>query len=153
MAYVTEESVQQWLENTKYNIPGVDDELVETAVDVSFALLARRYDTTVWTDSSTTPRLVLKLLNMLVASYTLRRSVSEDDGQANYADWLEKRALSLLEGLAGGQLEIPGVDPDPGATATEGLEFWPTQDATDLWFEEGDVEGAAAQAFNMQQVF
>jgi|SRR5687768_408978 len=153
MAYVTEKSVQSWLENTKYNLSGLDSEHVETAIDVAFSLLTRRYDTTVWTDDSTTPRLVLKLLNMLVASYTLRRSIMEDDGTANYADWLEKRALSLLEGLAGGQLEIPGVDPDPGATSTEGLEFWPTQDATDLWFEEGDVEGAAALAFTMQKTF
>jgi hypothetical protein len=153
MAYVTEASVQKWLENHKYNIAGIDDELVETAIDVAFSLLTRRYDTTTWIDSSSTPRIVLKILNMLVASYTLRRSISADDGVANYADWLEKRALELLAGLAGGQLEIPGVDPDPGATATEGLEFWPTQDATDLWFEEGDVEGAAALAFTMQKEF
>lgn len=153
MAYVTQAEVQQWLQQSKYNITGLDSELEAHAVDVAFSLLSRRYDVSPWTDSTTTPGLVLNLITMLVASYALRRAIGEDEGLHDYPDWLESRATSLLEGLADGLLEIPGTDPDPSSAEEGAPAFWPTQAATDLWFDDPTADGGAALAFTMEQIF
>jgi hypothetical protein len=153
MAYVTIPAVQQWLQASKYEIDAIDSEHEQVAADVAFTLLARRYDTTTWLSDSTTPALVLNTMTMLVASYALRKAIGEDDGEHDYPDWLESRAIGLLTGISEGLLDIPGIDPDPGAVVEGAPAFWPTQAATDLWFEDPTAEDAAALAFTMQQVF
>ena len=90
---------------------------------------------------------------MLVAAAVLRRAISEDGGIVTYADWLEMRVEKLVEGLVNGGLDLPGVDPDESAPASGSIAFYPTQQSTDLWEEEGDVEGAAALHFDSQKVF
>jgi hypothetical protein len=153
MAYVTEAQVQQWLQATKYNITSLDDELVAHARDVAFSLVSRRYDTSTWVDDATTAEMVLNLMTMLVASYTLRRVIGEDDGGHDYPDWLESRATTLLEQLSTGTISIPGVPTDGNSPEGGVPTFWPTEQATDLWFEDPHAEGAAARAFDMQQIF
>jgi len=153
MTYVTAADAQGWLQVSKYGIEEIADEQVSAAVNTVFSKLSRRYDVDLWTNDSNTPQMVLDILTMLVASYTLRKSISEDDGIANYCDWLEGRAMSLVDGLAEGLLEIPGTDPSADTPEEGTPAFWPTQAATDLWFEDPNAEGAAARAFDMQKVF
>lgn len=155
MSYVTIAAAQQWLQHSKYNLPDGDPdaELEKLAVDTAFTLLARRYDTTTWINSGTTPPFVLTLVTMLYASYALRRATSEDDGAATYCDWLENRVLKLLQGLATGLIDIPGTDPDESAADVGVPEFWPTDESTGLWFQDPHAEGASARFFDMQKVF
>lgn len=153
MSYATQNSAQQWLNRTKYTITGIDEELDQVAADTVITLLARRYDTTLWVDTGSTPDMAVNLINMLYAAYWLRRNTSEDDGAATYSDWLEGRVNGLLAGLSTGLINIPGADPS-SSTADVGVPvFWPTQDATDLYFQDPQAEGAAARAFDMQKVF
>lgn len=153
MAYTTTQKVQQWCQASKYTVDTIPDEFVEEAVDTCFSRLGRRYDTTPWLNEATTPSLVLNLITMLVASYVLRKAFAEDEGAHEYPDWLEGRVLTMLEGISDGLLEIPGTDPDP-ESAVEGVPaFFPTDDATDLWFDDPTAEGGAARAFTMEQIF
>lgn len=153
MAYATKEAAQQWLQRSKYQIVDLDDELDEMATNTVLPALARRYDISTWVDTSTTPSLVVNLINMLYASYWMRRNTSEDDGAATYCDWLEKRVDALLKGFVSGNLDIPGVPVDESSADVGVPAFWPTNDATQLWFEDPLAEGAAARAFDMQKQF
>jgi hypothetical protein len=153
VAYTTTQQVQQWAQQTKYQIQSVDAELEQVAVDTAFTLLGRRYDTATWLDSGTTPSLVLDMITMLVAAYTLRRAFGEEDGSHEYPDWLEMRAMTLLEGISAGLLDIPGVDVDPSSAEGSTPAFFPTDAATDIWFDDPTADGGAARYFTMEQIF
>jgi hypothetical protein len=153
--HVLLEQVQGWLNIHKYDV-GVDQlDPVQEGLAANFVLsaLEQRYDTSTWVDEVTTPPMIVQIISMLVASYTLRKAVSEDDGVANYAGWLENRAKVLVEGLINGGLDLPGVDPDPTAPASSSVGFFPTQEATDLWEDDPHDPEGAARHFDSQMVF
>ena len=155
MSYVTLPQVQAWLNLTKFSLlpSHFDEEQANLAADKILGWLEQRYDTSTWTDDETTPRMVRTLIAMLTASFTLRKAVSEDDGVTTYCDWLEDRVYKIVEGLVDGGIDLPGVDPDPTAPASASAEFYPNNASTQLWKDEGDVEGASARWFTMQKVF
>lgn len=141
MAYVTIEKVQGWLQTTKYDVSvdHVDPTQEATAADTVIPILEQRYNTSTWADDATTPPMVIRIIAMLVASFVLRKAVSQDDGIASYCDWLESRANALVEGIVTGAIDLPGVDPDPDSPLGGSTEFYPDQTATDLW--ESDTGG------------
>lgn len=151
--FVTLGQVQSWLQDTKYTLSEVDDELEGSASDKVIGFLHQRYDVSGWVDDTSTPPLVIRLIAMLTAARTLRRAISEDDGDALYSDWLEERVMKMLEGLVSGAISIPGEEPDPTSPLGSGPIFFPTDKATELWEDEGDVPGAAALHFTSQRVF
>jgi hypothetical protein len=160
MSYVTLAQVQSWLQQDKYDIQLdgilVDQELL--AADKIIATLEQRYNTAGWTDNTNTPGMVLRMIAMLVASFILRKAISQDDGIATYCDWLESRVDALLAGLIDGSIDLPGVDPDPDAPLSGSIVFYPTDEATQQW--EDDTGGnpfitsdGAARWFSTGQVF
>lgn len=164
MSYVTPAQVQSWLQVDKFDIlptDGVNVELEQMAADIVLSHLEQRYDTSGWTNDTNTPGMVLRMIAMLVAAFTLRKAISEDDGESAYSTWLENRVLKLLEGLVSGVIDLPGADPDPNAPAAASVAFFPTTAATQLWLEEtgrnpfvsSTSEGAAARHFDSQMVF
>jgi hypothetical protein len=155
VAYVTLAQVQSWLQEDKYDVlpSGYSAEQESLAADKILATLEARYATSTWTNSTNTPGMVVRMIAMLVASYTLRKAVSQDDGIASYADWLESRVDLLLAGLISGEIDLPGVDPDPNSPGGASVGFFPTEVATQLWLEDPTAEGGAARWFTMQQVF
>lgn len=164
MSYVTPAQVQSWLQVDKFDIlpaEGVNAELELLAADTVLSYLEKRYATSGWTSDLNTPSMVLRLIAMLVASFTLRKAISEDNGESLYSTWLEDRVLRLLEALVSGDIELPGVDPDPNSPGSASAEFFPTNAATQLWLDEtgGDPfvkpvsDGAAARRFDSQMIF
>lgn len=120
---VTLAKIQQWLEQTKLTLSVIDPDLAESAREMAFSTLVNDYDTTVWVDANTTPKLVQSAISMLIAAWTYNRAYSEEGGAATYGNDLEAKAYALLGGIADGTIaleEYPGV----GATA-ETLEFYP----------------------------
>lgn len=120
---VTQAKVQQWLEATKLTLSSIDPELAESAREVAFSTLVNSYDTTVWVDSDTTPKLVQSAISMLIAAWIYTRAYSEEGGEATYGNDLEQKAYALLNGIASGEIsleEYPGV----GATS-ETISFLP----------------------------
>lgn len=163
MSYVTPAQVQSWLQTDKFDIlpaEGVNAEQESVAADRILSTLEQRYATIGWTNNTNTPGMVLRMIAMLVAAYTLRKAISEDDGESAYSTWLESRVDELLAGLITGAIDLPGVDPDPTAPAAASAAFFPTTAATELWLAETGgnpfataSDGAAARHFTSQQVF
>lgn len=153
MAYLTPQNVQAWLQSTKYEITVVNTDFEAASRLKAFGKLEQRYDTSVWTDNTNTPGLVLSAISMMVAAAELRRIVSEEDGLASHAQWLEDRAMAIIEGIVSGAIELPGVDPDPASTLGGGPLFFPNDVATEaakVW--EWDPVGAP-RAFAMNERF
>lgn len=112
MAHVTLPEVQQWLEATKLTLSSLDPALEDSAFTVVSSMLDRRYDTTVWVDSTTTPSLIRKIISLLIASWTYERQYSEEStGSSSYSTALEDSAMSLIAGLTEGSIDIVGVVP------------------------------------------
>ena len=156
MSYVTPAQVQSWLNVDKWDIlpaEGVNAELEHMASDIILSYLEQRYDTSTWTNGTNTPGMVLRMVAMLVAAFTLRKAISEDDGETAYSTWLERRVQELLEGLVSGAIDLPGVDPDPNAPASASIGFYPTDAATQIWLDDPTAEGGAARWFTSQVVF
>lgn len=142
---VTLPKVQQWLETTKLTLSSVDEELAESAREVAFASLVNSYDTTVWVDSTTTPKLVQSAISMLVAAWEYNRAYSEEGGLATYGNDLEEKAYALLSGIAEGQVALEEY-PTVGATA-ETISFFPDDSTGALEVYDGlgylvSIEGA-----------
>jgi hypothetical protein len=155
VAYVTQPQVQSWLNRYKYLLEqnGFDPQFDKTAADFILPYLSRRYDTSTWTNNTNTPALVIDLMAMLAASYTLRVAISEDDGIHEYADWLEKRVMDLVDAIVEGSLTIPGVTPSPTAPSSESINFYPDDAATQTWLDNPFLQEGAARAFTMEQIF
>lgn len=154
MSYLAADDVNAWLQQSKFKVIAVDTELESTASLQLLAKLAQRYDTTTWVDSATTPELAVRIMAMLVASYVLRRAISEDTGESTYPDWLEGRANLLLDSIIDGTIGLPGFEPNPNATLADGAEFFPTDAATQLWADGyWNEPGAAALHFTSQDRF
>lgn len=132
MSYLSKEQVQSWLNDDKYPLVTVNENYETTAVAVVLGKLSQRYDTSVWTDGVTTPKLVVSIISMLVAAYEMRQVASEEDGRTSHAEWLEKRAMELTTDIVDGCIDLPGVDTDPGSDLGGGPLFWPTDASTAL---------------------
>jgi hypothetical protein len=151
------DEVQSWLESTKLRLSGLDYELTDTAKTMVFAKLAGTYDTTTWTDYTTTPTLVRKVIAMYVASWTYSRQYSEavSMSQNDYALWLERKADQMLDGiLTGGYtLEVEATGGNPGSPG-----YWPndTTGSTQPTDAAGNAIGGQYSEdikFTMGQVF
>ena len=146
-AIVTEQELQAWLEETKLDVPSVDEQLDATARDEVFGALSAVYDVTGWVSTETTPSLVRRIMAMLIASYLYRRQYSEDsDENPGYAVWLEGKAHALLVGVIDGSIDLTDVDEIPASASVP--TFWPN-DVADI---VGSEEYSPAR-FRMGQVF
>lgn len=151
------EEVQQWLEETKLRLGNLDDELVGTAKTQVFARLNGTFDTTTWTNYSTTPDLIRKIISLYVAAWTYARQYSEATAEQRnqYASWLESRADALLEGVLAGDLELIGIS---GADEVGQPAFWPddTTGAVQQYDAAGNAIGGQYSEdikFSMGKVF
>jgi len=154
VAYLTDETVNAWLAHTKYTIEVVEPELETAVVAGGFGKLSLRYATTGWTDEASTPPLVITALSMLYAAWYLQRQISDDEMDAmSYPIRLEARAWAMLDAIATGLIDLPGVDPDPTLTDNRGPLFFPDDASTQLSIDDPfDPEGSP-RAFAMNQVF
>jgi hypothetical protein len=145
MAYISLSEAQQWFEGTRLTLTALDLELEASAMEMVQSHLRSRYTTDGWTNISTTPTVIRKIISLLHAAWyfnrTLMESVEMDTG-SSYGDRLESLAMSLLGGVAGGSIAIPGEEPLVSATA---MAFYPTDDTT--------AAGTTPQAFQMSAVF
>lgn len=150
-AFVTIPEVQQWLDPSRLTLAFIDEELEETARIKVFSTLADKYVTEDWVSAVTTPDLIRKIIALLVASWTYRRTYAEDGGDSSYAGYLELSANRLLGGLLEGSINLPD---DETIQSSSYPSFWPTDLAT-AYADEYDPgsEFAAPRAFTMGKVF
>jgi hypothetical protein len=147
VSYLTANSVQAWLHTAKYKITAVDPELENAAKEIYFGKIGQRYDTSSWLSEDTTPPLVLTVMSMCVAALTLRRAISQDDGLASYADWLDQRADTVCMSIVNGAIELPATI-NPDSSLGGGPLFYPNDLSTSL----SDSE-SSGRAFTMSMEF
>src|SRR3972149_4238239 len=145
--HVTFEEVQQWIQDTRLALDIVDPELENSAFSRVQGALALRYDTNIWTDSTTTPDLIRSIVSMLIAAWTINRAHAETVGERDaYGVHLESSAMLLLGGLADGSILVDDTAVGDYSAVQPG--FWPTDVATQVAIDEGwDAEGAAPMMF------
>ena len=153
MAFLDSGKVQTWLEDSKFPVAVVSDDFETLAAGTVKGKLEARYDTSTWVDEATSPALVIDIMAMLVASYELRKAISEDDGESSYPKWLEARALQLCDDILSGAIELEGFAVDTDSTLGSGVEFFPTDASTELFKTLPSDEGATPQYIRMNEVF
>jgi hypothetical protein len=154
VSYLVDTGVNAWLASTKYTVQAVEPELEAAVVAAGFGRLSTRYDTAVWTDTASTPPLVLTALSMLYAAWFLQRQISDDEQtEQDYPVRLEKRAWDMLTAIATDLIDLPGVDPDPGLVDARGAVFFPTDESTALYEDDPTDPNGSPRAFTMAQVF
>jgi hypothetical protein len=138
VAVITIPEAQAWLEATKLTIASLDVELEEAVRTIVFGKVSAAYDTSGWTTDVNTPELVKKAVAMYYAGAFYTRQYSEENPDGTpYGKWLMGLADDLLEGVAGGTVDLPEVvTPAPAA---EGPTFFPTDASTALDEEETGV--------------
>jgi hypothetical protein len=123
------QEAQAWTEKTKLDLgTSLDGELEASISAQVIGQIAQVYDTSSWSDSSTTPRLVRSIVAMLYVAWYYDRSYSEDAGAgSSYGALLRMNANTLLTGIVAGNIALSDVTPavDTGQPA-----FFPTDTST-----------------------
>jgi hypothetical protein len=154
MVRVTQPAVKAWTEATKMgNAAGVvtlDTELLDQLEDETLSRLqGAGYETSTWTDSSTTPRIVRLAIAKLYVSWLIDRQYSEDEDLNAYAQRLAANAETVIAGLVDGTLVIPGSPEGEGIGQPS---FYPNDDSSAACPTWDDRSLGPAQ-FSMGQVF
>jgi hypothetical protein len=113
MARITSADAQAWVERNRLHID--DPFLANDAallVHIEGEVLGRlsgEFSTAAWVDAASTPPLVRKIVSMLYLAAVYRRQISQATtrtGQHTYSDWLETNAMTILQGILDGTLDI-----------------------------------------------
>ncbi len=126
--HVTLPEVQQWLEPTKSTLATVDTELEDTAFQIVSSNLAQSYSVATWIDANSTPKLVRKVIALLIAAWEYGRLFSQNDGFGEYPDRLEAMAFAILQNIVDGTADLTDVPGDP--VEASGPLFYPTNNSS-----------------------
>ena len=144
MAHIQLSDAQAWAESSKLNITALDVALEDAITTQVFAQLQYKFDTSNWSDETTTPALVRQVIAMQYVAWYYQRTYSQEPAASEYGNYLLAQASTILAGILGGTLVLGGnivlstyIDDTP--------DFEPN-DATDL-------TGLIGPAFMMGQVF
>lgn len=109
MARVTVAQVQGWLDPAKLTIVTLDTQLINQLETEIISRLAVAFDTSTWTNDTTTPELIKVIISKTYASWLINRFYSENQDEGNdYANGLLENAEMLISGLLNGTITIPG---------------------------------------------
>lgn len=129
MARVTVTQVQQWLDGTKLVVTALDSELEDTMSTVVLSSLSEVFVATAWLDTTTTPKLVQKIIAMMYAAWYYRRQYSEQLETSTYADDLEAMATDVLGGIKSGQLLLSDLPLAQQTPSSQQPSFYPNDAA------------------------
>lgn len=152
MARITLEQTKVWLDKTKVaSVSTLDQDLLTEIETEVLARLGAAFDTSTWTDSVTTPRLVQTVISKVYAAWYYHRVYSEDVADDNtYAAKLEANAEMLIVGLINGTIDLPEV-PDTGDT-TGLAAFYPTDESSAMEADSDD-RSLGPEVFSMGTAF
>jgi hypothetical protein len=126
MAHVSIADVQFYLDKNKLEIDENDQLEDETTyVDIVFSRVSNLYSVSGWTDATTTPSLIKRIIAMLIAASRYNKIYSEEDDAGNrYAGKLEARAYGLIDMIISGQASVLDSSMNPLAETAD-PKFWP----------------------------
>lgn len=124
MSRVTLSEVAAWVEQAKVPISTLDTELLSQLEEEVLVQLSPQYDTSLWFDDTTTPKIVRVIIAKMYASFHIDRAYSENqDGGNDYAARLMANANMLMTGLTSGSIDIPD---EPQTNSSSAPSFFPT---------------------------
>lgn len=148
--HIAEVNVQAWLEESKLEVGSLNIELEAQITSEVLGRISRAgYDVLSWTDSTTTPKLVKKIISMLYAGWFYDRAYSETADTNQYAQRLKKAAETLILGIIGGTIDIEEVTGDE--LFGDPL-FFPNDQSTAMMPDEFEV-GDGPSVFGMGAKF
>lgn len=131
MAYIVLAEPQTWAEASKLTMTALDEGLTDTIATEVLARLAGIFDTSPWVDTTTTPKLVRKIIAMKYVGWYINRTYSSDEGMSLYAWRILQMADNLISGLIDGSIIL--VDDTNPANALSGTaQFYPTDASSAL---------------------
>lgn len=147
MPLVNIQDVQNWLSDNRLLVDVTDDlEDIAGLEEHIKAQLSTLYDTTLWTDASSTPVLVRSVLGARLAALRYRKVYSDQVDELPYADWLEEWAKMTVDGILDGSLLLSDATDVDTAAEQSSISFYP-DDTTEVAYPE------QARKFTMGQVF
>ena len=112
MSRITLQMAKGWAETTKFNIGELDTDLLDQIETEVLSAVASQYDTSLWVDELTTPRLVRTAIAKMYVSWTYNKAYSEDEGVSNeYANRLQANADKIVSGIVDGTLTLDDAVP------------------------------------------
>lgn len=105
--HISIDEANAWSDKTKLNLGQVDTELEASEVAQVLARVSSAYDTSSWSDNTTTPILIRKIIAMRYMGWYYQRTYSEDDQVSTYGIMLIREADKMLEGIEGGAILLP----------------------------------------------
>lgn len=152
MAHISPEEANAWLESTKLSLSELDDELEWQITSQIMSRLSAGFNTSTWTDATTTPRLVRTIIAMYYVAAVYDRTYSDntDDTISNYATILRSLAESNITGLLNGTITL---EEDPTANADIGSPVFFPNDASSAQKPTRDNPSDGGPSFMMGMVF
>lgn len=128
MARITLPEVQAWLDTAKLTLSSFDTELLAHLEEEVLTRLSTVYDTSGWTTSGNTPKLVRTAISKTYASWTIDKEYSDDQEEGNdYAARLIANAEMIIISIINGTVVIPE---EPTPDFARGPTFYPTDDSS-----------------------
>ena len=110
MARIAIEDVKAWVEDSKLKPQALDLDHLSQLEEEVLARLASIYDTSIWVDKSTTPRLVQTIIAKYYTAWLYNKFYSENQSQPNlYAMLVTRNAETLVSGILDGTITVPGA--------------------------------------------
>lgn len=123
MARVTLAEIQGWLDPFKLTLASIDTELLANLEEETLAKISTVYDTSGWTNSTNTPKLIRTIISKYYASWLLDRFYSENQDEGNdYAKRLCDNADSVVMSILNRTIIIPEV---PSSSTSDAASYYP----------------------------
>lgn len=152
MSHIQVTDAQVWLDGTKANLGGnLDANLEDAIASEVISTVAQSYDVSGWTDSTTTPKLVKKVIGMKYAAAYYQRQYSEDAGMNDYAVMIDGNAEMLMEGIVIGANVL--TDANKPYAEQHGPEFYPNDHAVEIDDAGNPTGNFLTPSFTMGKVF
>ena len=149
MAFVSVADLNALGDATKLNFTAVSADEESSVTTEIFSQIGQRYDTTIWTSSVNTPKLVIKIIAMFYVGWHYQKVYSEDDAPNNFGLLLIARGQRLVDGIIAGALNLPDA---PTPINSDVPTFYPT-DASSLMSPTVYDRSLGGPMFNMSDVF
>lgn len=149
MAFVSAADLNALGDATKLNFTVVSADEESSVTTEIFSQVGQVYNTVVWTDSTNTPKLIIKIIAMFYVGWHYQKVYSEDDAPNNFGLLLIARGQRLVDGIVAGVLNLPDA---PTPINNEQPDFYPT-DASSLMSPTVDDRSLGGPMFNMSDVF
>lgn len=151
MAYIEINDINALGDGTKLIFTAVDLDLVSSVAAEVFAQIQSTYDTTVWIDKNSTPKLVVKILAMFYVGWYYERVYSEDGNPNSYGLLLVARGQHLIDGIVANTLNL--IDSvTPSTNVNDSALFYPN-DASSLLFPTDADPSLGGASFTMGAIF